>query len=655
MAADLTNEVIEDGILSEFEEISFSFNFEGDTILFTDDYGHILEVKPNNVSTYGLGAGLDSLVMTGTGGAMGLGTALLSPEVLVVIAAVLAAGVVAWAVEGLVEECTNLYHLLSLSAQAELLDIYDSIESNPDSDRSFSFTESTSDSFAQAFHSVFYDGDLLRASGLTYSPEGFLDYNSTLPEFGETDYPDSVGANLCIYPLTSEPVSINNTSLKVSLADNVFGLEDTSSDPTLLITNDDTDVSLYVCLSADVGSFLNYACSEYRISAPYVRSYTDSLGRVYNNLGFYILRHCLNEDDDCCFYNYTISTGFHEVNDNDDPWGSNSYFLFSGTGIAGLDDKVFNKQNYNVVTGLFDLVALDGSVVSIRQSALETVSSNKPYAITLAPGVDVISLPGEDDKIYLPPLNILDTPNNLTHAGATSGDWGEELTQDGSGGGVTVPDTDSDFWSTLAGWFNAVIDAINSVPLTLERWFSSLLDAITAIPNTLETWFTAVIDAITSIPDTIERWITGLIESVEAIPATILEGLTVIKDWITDGVLGALKVAFIPDETFFEDFFANLQASFENRFGLLTYPISVIYDFLDSLLSVGNVEPVLSWGSWSYKGTELIPAGSYNLNEIVEDGTFNTIYNIYLIVVDCFLIFLFLGFIQRKYRSIISS
>ena len=112
---------------------------------------------------------------------------------------------------------------------------------------------------------------------------------------------------------------------------------------------------------------------------------------------------------------------------------------------------------------------------------------------------------------------------------------------------------------------------------------------------------------------------------------------------------------FIPSEGFFEKFFAEITALFDDRMGLLTYPLSVLYDFLDHLLNLGSQEPVLRWGSWSYQGTEFIPAGSYNLNTLLSNDTFATIHDIYLLIVDAGVAFGLIALLRKKYESVIGG
>lgn len=294
----------------------------------------------------------------------------------------------------------------------------------------------------------------------------------------------------------------------------------------------------------------------------------------------------------------------------------NTYFSFAsgdGEGFAYLDGLTNYVYNQRVISqSLVDenyTWLVDGEALSLQYSAAMAnvgtsvaVSQDEKYAAKpLAPG----------DVIY--------RPQDLSDVSDYSADYAR--TGDKA---VDVPTTgdDNGFWARL--------------------WL----------------WLDAILAAITDIPDTFAEAINTLLESIAGLGKAIADnlGLERVTGWIKENVLLALQLAFIPDEGFFDEYFADLKSTFEDRFGLLTYPISVIYDFCNSLLSIGNKEPVLSWKSWSYEGTTLIKAGSFNFNDIINSNDiFKTIYNIYLTVVDVAIIFMFLRFINTKYRSVINS
>lgn len=124
---------------------------------------------------------------------------------------------------------------------------------------------------------------------------------------------------------------------------------------------------------------------------------------------------------------------------------------------------------------------------------------------------------------------------------------------------------------------------------------------------------------------------------------------------IVDGIKSAFLSLFIPPDGFFDGFIADITALFEDRMGVLTYPVSVLYDFFAHLLSVGEMEPVLTWPSWSYEGVEVIQAGSFNFNDILENETMKTVHDIYLLLVDVSIVFGLLALLRKKYDSIISN
>lgn len=136
---------------------------------------------------------------------------------------------------------------------------------------------------------------------------------------------------------------------------------------------------------------------------------------------------------------------------------------------------------------------------------------------------------------------------------------------------------------------------------------------------------------------------------------SILNWLESFWDKFVAMLQAALMGLFVPSEGFFEQFVADISATFEDRMGILTYPISLVYEFCSHLLEVGEEEPIFRWPSWSYKGTEFLPAGSFNFNDILSNSTFKGLHDIYLLIVDAGIVFGLLRLAQKKYDSIINN
>lgn len=124
---------------------------------------------------------------------------------------------------------------------------------------------------------------------------------------------------------------------------------------------------------------------------------------------------------------------------------------------------------------------------------------------------------------------------------------------------------------------------------------------------------------------------------------------------IVDGVMSGLKSLVVPDEAFFAEAVPALQETFQGRMGLLTFPISLLADFMGRLLDLSDQEPILRWNSVSIYGTELIAAGQYNFKDALKSAPVKQLHDIYMIMVNAILIFAFLNLCHNKYRKIMQN
>jgi len=135
----------------------------------------------------------------------------------------------------------------------------------------------------------------------------------------------------------------------------------------------------------------------------------------------------------------------------------------------------------------------------------------------------------------------------------------------------------------------------------------------------------------------------------------IRDRLDNLGDSIVDGIMSGLKSLVVPDEAFFAEAVPALQETFQGRMGLLTFPISLLADFMGRLLTLSEQDPILRWDRVSLYGTQLIAAGQYNLKDALQSSQVKQLYDIYMIVVNAILIFAFLGLCHNKYRKIMQN
>lgn len=125
---------------------------------------------------------------------------------------------------------------------------------------------------------------------------------------------------------------------------------------------------------------------------------------------------------------------------------------------------------------------------------------------------------------------------------------------------------------------------------------------------------------------------------------------------ILDGLVGL----FVPSEGFFSSYFDELLIWFEERLGILGYPITFTVEVLNRILDLDFNEPVISWDDMYVPLFEdevpLIPAGEINFKTLVESNeTILNFYNTYLIIVDGLLVFMIIKLIQRKHDEIVGG
>ncbi|MEM0174390.1 MAG: hypothetical protein QXI16_07795, partial [Sulfolobaceae archaeon] len=110
---------------------------------------------------------------------------------------------------------------------------------------------------------------------------------------------------------------------------------------------------------------------------------------------------------------------------------------------------------------------------------------------------------------------------------------------------------------------------------------------------------------------------------------------------------------FKPRADKLEGAIAEIQETFDDQAGLLTYPLTLVIEFL---MKVGNLEPgdcIITIPPINYKGHELFGGTSFNFTEFVNKQEFNGIYVIYIFIVDFIMILGFLNLAAKKGDEII--
>lgn len=119
-------------------------------------------------------------------------------------------------------------------------------------------------------------------------------------------------------------------------------------------------------------------------------------------------------------------------------------------------------------------------------------------------------------------------------------------------------------------------------------------------------------------------------------------------------LVNAIRSLFIPSDDFLGSFFDELKDWFSSRLGFLFYPFELIIDVLNKMLNINFANPVFNIPDLHepVTGKLLISATIFNLNSLVESGALKIVHDIYLIIVDAFIIFGLVNLAKHKYEEV---
>lgn len=123
---------------------------------------------------------------------------------------------------------------------------------------------------------------------------------------------------------------------------------------------------------------------------------------------------------------------------------------------------------------------------------------------------------------------------------------------------------------------------------------------------------------------------------------------------LIDLLIEAIKSLFIPSDDFFSTYFTNLQNWFSDRLGFLFYPFELIIDILNDMLNINFSEPQFTIPDINepFTGNKLISSTTFNFNDLLNNNVWNTVHNIYLILVDVAIVFGLVNLFHKKYEEV---
>ena len=191
-----------------------------------------------------------------------------------------------------------------------------------------------------------------------------------------------------------------------------------------------------------------------------------------------------------------------------------------------------------------------------------------------------------------------------------------------TGGGT---DTEEDAKPYLP-YIPQIFGKIKDLPDTLSNIWESIKGLPAAIAEKIGAFFT-----------TLWGWLQSIIDAIKALPAAIAE---------------KIKSLFVPREGYAAEFVADITATYQGRMGLLTYPFTVLADFVGTVATLEEQEPVLRWDAVEWQNKTIIAAGEYNLKSAVSSAQMQTVYMIYKTVVSGMLVVAFLHLCYKKLKEV---
>ena len=171
-----------------------------------------------------------------------------------------------------------------------------------------------------------------------------------------------------------------------------------------------------------------------------------------------------------------------------------------------------------------------------------------------------------------------------------------------------------------------IFGKIKELPGTLTNIWESIKGIPAAIAEKIGAFFT-----------TLWGWLQNIIDAITALPAAIAE---------------KIKALFVPREGYAAEFVADITATYQGRMGLLTYPFTVLADFVGTVATLEEQEPVLRWDAVEWQNKTIIAAGEYNLKSAVSSAQMQTVYMIYKTVVSGMLVVAFLHLCYKKLKEV---
>lgn len=137
----------------------------------------------------------------------------------------------------------------------------------------------------------------------------------------------------------------------------------------------------------------------------------------------------------------------------------------------------------------------------------------------------------------------------------------------------------------------------------------------------------------------------------------IKAGIDGLADAITDALSSALESLFVPSEAYLETLPQQITDTFEERTGFLTYPFSLLPEFVERL-SATSEDWIISWPQIvePFTDTVLFQRGSFNVTSFIQSNAeFKMLYELWRLIAKVLMSFGFIGLCYSKYLSVVGD
>lgn len=123
-----------------------------------------------------------------------------------------------------------------------------------------------------------------------------------------------------------------------------------------------------------------------------------------------------------------------------------------------------------------------------------------------------------------------------------------------------------------------------------------------------------------------------------------------------EAIIYSIQKWFLPSDEFFADYLNKTNEFFTEKLGILYLPLNIFTTFSEYLLTLPE-DNTHQFNIPSIKdpiyNVEILKAQTFSFNDVISNNeTFSTIYDIYLLLTDVFIIFLLMQFGKRKFNSL---